>query len=61
MQYLNYNIERLRQNAPELAEAVRHSVGGVLTIVPSREGSPSATHEGQWVHSAYDPKKEAGS
>ncbi|MBS0151728.1 MAG: glycosyltransferase [Nitrospira sp.] len=61
MEYLNHNLERLRRNAPELAEAVRHSLGGVLTIVPSREGSPSATHKGQWVHSAYDPKKEAGS
>ncbi|MDH4084091.1 MAG: glycosyltransferase, partial [Nitrospira sp.] len=30
-------------------------------MAPSREGAPSATHGGQWIHSAYDPHKEAGS
>lgn len=61
MEYLNANLERLRQTAPDLAGAVRDSPGGVLTVVPSREGSPSATYGGQWIHSAYDPKKEARS
>lgn len=61
MEYLNHNLAGLRQTAPDLAEAVQGSQGGLLTIVPSREGAPSATHQGQWVHSAYDPKKEARS
>lgn len=61
MDYLNQNVESLRRNFPDLVGAVQESRGGVLTIVPSREGSPSATHQGQWVHSAYDPKKEAAS
>lgn len=30
-------------------------------MTSSREGTPSATHGGQWIHSAYDPRKEAGS
>jgi len=30
-------------------------------MASSREGAPSATHGGQWIHSAYDPRKEAGS
>jgi spore maturation protein CgeB len=30
-------------------------------IASSREGAPSATYQGQWVHSAYDPRKEARS
>jgi spore maturation protein CgeB len=59
VEYLNQNFERLRQTYPELIGAVKESRGGVLTIVPSREGLPSATHQGQWVHSAYDPQKEA--
>lgn len=28
-------------------------------MASSREGSPSATYQGQWVHSAYNPNKEA--
>lgn len=28
-------------------------------ITPSRDGAPSATYQGQWVHSAYDPRHEA--
>jgi spore maturation protein CgeB len=30
-------------------------------MVSSREGAPSATYGGQWIHSAYDPRKESGS
>lgn len=61
MEYLNQNLERLRRTVPALVDAVKASRGGILTIVSSREGAPSATHQGQWVHSAYDPIKEAGS
>lgn len=61
VEYLHQNLENLRRSVPALIEAVREGRGGVLTIVPSREGSPSATHRGQWVHSAYDPRKEAQS
>ncbi|MBX3303147.1 MAG: glycosyltransferase [Nitrospira sp.] len=28
-------------------------------MASSREGAPSATYQGQWVHSAYDPRQEA--
>ncbi len=59
MNYLTKNLDGLYQKCPSLAGAVKESCGGVLTIVPSREGPPSATHQGQWVHSAYDPRKEA--
>ncbi|NGZ95214.1 MAG: hypothetical protein CV089_03605 [Nitrospira sp. WS110] len=41
--------------------AVLDSAGGVLTVTPSREGAPSAMYQGQWVHSAYDPRTEARS
>ncbi len=59
MEHLKSNLERVRQHVPDLVGAVLESQGGVLTIVPSREGTPSAMCQGQWVHSAYDPKKEA--
>ncbi|MBX3304462.1 MAG: glycosyltransferase [Nitrospira sp.] len=61
MEHLNQNLENLRQTVPDLVAALWNSSGGVLSIVPSREGSPSARFQDQWVHSAYDPKKEARS
>jgi len=59
MNCLAQNLEWLRKRYPELVQATQESPGGLLTVVPSREGSPSATHEGRWVHSAYDPREEA--
>ncbi|MGZ8373778.1 MAG: glycosyltransferase family protein [Nitrospira sp.] len=61
MEHLNQNIERLHHSSSALIRAVKESSGGVLAVVPSREGSPSAMYQGQWIHSAYDPKKEARS
>jgi len=61
VEYLNQNIERLHHSSSVLIRAVRESSGGALAVVSSREGSPSAMYQGQWVHSAYDPKKEARS
>jgi spore maturation protein CgeB len=59
MNYLAKNLEGLRKRYPALVQTTQESPGGLLTVVPSREGSPSATHEGRWVHSGYDPRKEA--
>lgn len=61
MEYLKHNLERLRRSTPALAASILESCGGILTMAVSREGAPSATHGGQWIHSAYDPRKEAGS
>jgi spore maturation protein CgeB len=57
--YLAQNIEGLRKTCPAFVDAVKAAPGGVLSIAPSREGSASAKHEGQWIHSSYDPRKEA--
>jgi spore maturation protein CgeB len=57
--YLSDNLGRLRKAHPALAEAVQSAAGGVLSLAASREGSPTAKHEGQWIHSSYDPRKEA--
>lgn len=59
MNYLAQNLEGLRKRYPALVQITQDNHGGFLTIVPSREGSPSATHNGRWVHSGYDPRKEA--
>jgi spore maturation protein CgeB len=58
MNYLAQNLDGLRQLYPALVQAAQDSAGGLLTIVASKEGSPSATQGGQWVHSGYDPRKE---
>ena len=53
------NISRLAQRDPALAAALRQSGGGTLEILPARTGLMSARANGRWIHSAYDPIKEA--
>ena len=53
------NVGRLAQSDPALAAALRQNGGGMLEIVPARTGMPSARANGRWIHSAYDPIKEA--
>lgn len=59
MTYLRENLEGLRKTVPAFVEAVVSSSGGRLSVCASREGSVTAKGDGQWVHSAYDPRKEA--
>lgn len=59
MNVLGQHIDHLRKSHPALASAVYDSKEGRLTITPSREGVPTAKVDGQWIHSAYDPQKEA--
>jgi spore maturation protein CgeB len=53
------NVSRLAQRDAALAAALRESGRGTLEIMPSRTGVPSARAHGRWIHSAYDPIKEA--
>ncbi len=53
------NVSRLAQSDAALAAAIRQRGGGILEIVPARTGMPSARANGRWIHSAYDPIKEA--
>ena len=57
--YLRENLDRLRTVHPAFADAVESAPEGRLSLAPSREGSVTATYDGQWVHSTYDPRKEA--
>ena len=59
MQPLHTNLDGIRRTFPELVSALESNAGGRLTISSSREGSPTAKQEEHWIHSAYDPKKEA--
>jgi spore maturation protein CgeB len=53
------NVSRLAQRDTALAAAIRQSGGGTLEFVPARTGIMSARANGRWIHSAYDPIKEA--
>ncbi len=53
------NLDRLASRHQDLATAVTSSAGGALTIEPSKSGPPSARRSGRWIHSAYDPLREA--
>ena len=53
------NLKRLASRDQDLAAAVKSAAGGVLTIEPARSGVPSARRSGRWIHSAYDPLREA--
>lgn len=59
MSTLHDNITRLAARHPDLAGSVTNAAGGVLTIEPARSGAPSARRAGRWIHSAYDPLREA--
>jgi spore maturation protein CgeB len=53
------NVSRLAHRDAALASALRQNRGSRLEIVPARTGVPSARAHGRWIHSAYDPIKEA--
>lgn len=53
------NISQLAARNRDLAGAVTNATGGVLTIESARSGVPSARRAGRWIHSAYDPLREA--
>ena len=59
MSLLHENLKRLARRNQDFAAAVTCASGGVLTIEPSKSGPPSARRAGRWIHSAYDPIREA--
>ncbi|MBI3806645.1 MAG: glycosyltransferase [Nitrospirae bacterium] len=59
MNFFEANVSRLALSDSALAAAIRQSGGGTLEILPARTGMPSARANGRWIHSAYDPIKEA--
>ena len=59
MNHFTDNVMRLATQCPDLAASLKAAGGNVLAIEPARNGSPSARRAGRWVHSAYDPVREA--
>lgn len=59
MNILHDNVKYLASRHQDLATAITSAAGGVLTIEPARSGVPSAKRAGRWIHSAYDPLREA--
>ncbi|KXJ99967.1 MAG: hypothetical protein NBKEAIPA_02398 [Nitrospirae bacterium] len=59
MNMLEANVARIKAQNAELAAALNNMRGGVLSVTPARSGVPTAQREGRWVHSAYDPVREA--
>ena len=59
MSLLQDNLRFLQSKQPQLAMQLENSGGGVLTITQSKNGMPTARVADRWVHSAYDPLKEA--
>ncbi len=59
MNILHDNLARLASRHQDVAAGVKTATGGVLTVEPARTGVPSARRSGRWIHSAYDPLREA--
>ena len=53
------NLRLLRLHDPILAGQLKGVSGGLFTIQPAKNGMPTAHVQEQWIHSAYDPWKEA--
>jgi len=53
------NFALLEKSAPALRQQLESVAGGFLDIQPAKSGVPTATRHHQWLHSAYDPQKEA--
>lgn len=59
MNHFTANIMRLAARYPDLAASLKAARGEVLKIESARNGMPSARRDGRWIHSAYDPLREA--
>ncbi len=59
MSILQENLRVIRLQNPGLAEKLFDEEGGAFTILDAKNGMPTARVQEQWLHSAYDPMKEA--
>ncbi len=59
MSHFTENVAQLAARYPHLAASLKAAHGNTLTIEPARSGAPSARRSGRWIHSAYDPIREA--
>ena len=59
MNLFQRNVEILRRQDPALAAQVLECSGGVLSIQSAKSGVPTAMVKNRFLHSAYDPIREA--
>ncbi|GJL49449.1 glycosyltransferase family protein [Candidatus Nitrospira salsa] len=59
MSQFQENLRLLRLYDSMLADKLTDEKPGVLTIQNAKNGMPTARVQQQWIHSAYDPLKEA--
>lgn len=59
MNIFESNLLLVADTDTALASAVRETNGGCLEITPTRSGHPTARAQGRYLHSTYDPLKEA--
>ncbi|MCA9472040.1 MAG: glycosyltransferase [Nitrospirales bacterium] len=59
MSLLQENLEIVRLHDPQLAQQLLVERGGALKVEDAKNGMLTAKAGGQWIHSAYDPLKEA--
>ncbi|MGB5053015.1 MAG: hypothetical protein WBO24_01320, partial [Nitrospirales bacterium] len=59
MDVLKQNIGILRDQDPILAAQILQGPGGTLSIQPAKSGMPTALVNSRYLHSAYDPVREA--
>ena len=59
MSVIQDNLRFLKSRHPELVTLLEHSGGGTLMITQAKNGMPTARIADRWIHSAYDPLKEA--
>jgi spore maturation protein CgeB len=53
------NVAAIAAAHPRLAGSMKEAGSGALTVTCARNGLPTAQHNGRWIHSAYDPLREA--
>ena len=59
MNIFQQNLSILRLRDPIISERIKEQNGGTLTIQHAKNGMPTAQFQNHWVHSAYDPWREA--
>ena len=59
MSLIEDNLKIISSKNPALAQHLHRAGGGVLNVSEARNGMPTARIADRWVHSAYDPWKEA--
>jgi spore maturation protein CgeB len=59
MNVFQKNVAILRCQDPALASQVLNTSGGILSVQPAKSGVPTALVNNRFIHSAYDPVREA--